>query len=251
MLKVLTTLMRGAAAEAEEAMFEANAIRILEQQLRDAATALEHSRRELACAMAHRASEARAVEALETRITELEQSGAAAITGGREDLAREASTVIAATEDELGERRASVARFDVDIARLRQLADDGRRRLVDLRRGLEMARAQEALRRAGANGRRALATGAGALREAETTLARIRESHRQAEDVAIASECLEADATGRDLERRLTEAGFGPGLKTRPSDVMARLRLRSVEAGAGMAPASPVPAAPSNGSDGQ
>ncbi len=227
MFKMLTTLMRGAAAEAEEAVFEANAIRVLEQQLRDAAFALERSKRELAMAMAHRSSEARAVEALQARIGELEASGAAAIAGGREDLATEAATVIAATEDELAERRSAVARFDVDIARLRTLSDDGRRRLGDLRRGLEMARAQEALRRAGANGRRALATGTGALREAEATLLKIRESHAKADDVAAAAADLEESASGKALERRLAEAGFGPALKTKPADVLARLRQRN------------------------
>ncbi len=227
MLKILTTLVRGVAAETEEAMFEANAIRILEQQLRDAAGALEHSKRELACAMAHRSSEARAVDALDGRIGELEAGGAEAITGGREDLAQEVATVIAAVEDERAERRAAVAKFDIEITRLRQLADDGRRRLGDLRRGLEMARAQEALRRAGVNGRRALATGTGALRDAEATLTRIRDSHRRADDVAAAADQLEAEASGADLERRLADAGFGPGLKTKPGDVLARLRERS------------------------
>ncbi|MGE3914285.1 MAG: PspA/IM30 family protein [Hyphomicrobiaceae bacterium] len=224
MFKLLGTLMRGAATEAEEAVFEANAIRVLEQQLRDAAVALELSRRELACAMAHRASEARAVEALDERIRELERSCAAAIGGGREDLAGEAATAIAAAEDERAERRAAVGRFDKDITRLRQLSDDGRRRLADLRRGLEMARAQEALSRAGANGRRALATGTGALREAEATLSRIRRAHTRAEDEAAAAETLDAEASGKDLDDRLSEAGFGPRLKTSPSDVLARIR---------------------------
>ena len=231
MMKLIATLMRGAAAEAEEAVFDANAMRVLEQQLREAAAALEHSRRELACAMAHRASEARAVEALDKRIAELEQAGSEAITGRREDLAGEVATVIAAAEDERTERRAAVARFDVDIQRLRQMAEDGRRRLQELRRGLEMARAQEALRRAGANGRRALATGTGALREAEATLARIRERHVRADDFAEACAELDADASGKTLDRRLSEAGFGPNLKTRPADVLDRLRRRQAQAG--------------------
>ncbi len=231
MLKVLSYLIRGAAAEAEEVVFEANAIRILEQQLRDAAIALEHSKRELACAMAHRASEARAVEALDQRIAELETGAVAAMNAERSDLAEEAATVIAAAEDERSDRKAAMIRFDLDIERLRQLAGDGRRRLGDLRRGLEMARAQEALRRAGANGRRALATGAGALREAEATLARIRESQSKSEDVAAAAEQLEAEASGGSLDQRLRDAGFGPGLKTRPGDVLARLRQRQSAAG--------------------
>ncbi|MEZ5855847.1 MAG: PspA/IM30 family protein [Hyphomicrobiaceae bacterium] len=238
MFKVITTLMRGAAAEAEEAVFDANALRILEQQLRDAAVALEHSKRELACVMAHRASEARAVEALEGRIRELENSAAAALAGKRGDLAEEAATVIAANEDERAERQAAVERLDIDILRLRQLSDDGRRRLNDLKRGLEMARAQDALKRAGANGRRALATGSGALREAEATLHRIRDAHVRADDLAAAANALEAAGSAQDLDQRLAEAGFGPKQKTKPADVLARLRRRN-EAAAGGASKAP------------
>jgi phage shock protein A len=233
MMKVLATLIRGAAADAEEAVFEANAIRVLEQQLRDAAMALELSKRELACAMAHRASEARAVEALDQRICELETGARAALAGNRDDLAEEAATVIAAAEDERADRSAAAARFDTDIARLRQLSEDGRRRLSDLRRGLEMARAQDALRRAGANGRRALATGTGALREAEATLTRIRETHKRADDQAAALETLDAELSGAALDKRLSEAGFGLRLKTRPSDVLARLRQHQASATSG------------------
>ena len=121
MFNILTTLVRGAVAEAEEAVFDANAIRVLEQQLRDAAAALELSKRELACAMAHRSSEARAVDALTKRIEELETSAVDALNGGRDDLAGEAATVIAATEDERRARNDAAKRFDLDIARLKQL----------------------------------------------------------------------------------------------------------------------------------
>lgn len=227
MLKVFATLVRGAAAEAEEAVFDANAIRILEQQLRDAAGALEHAKKELACVMAHRASEARATEALNARIRELEQSGAAAIAAGRDDLATEVATVIAAAEDERIERSAAIGRLDADISRLRLLADECRKRLAELRRGLETARAQEALRRAGANGRRALASGTGALRDAEATLAKIRASHVKDEDLANACDALDRDMSGRSLDDRLAAAGCGPHARTKPADVLARLRSRS------------------------
>lgn len=230
--------MRGAAAEAEQAVFEANAIRVLEQQLRDAASALERSKTRARLRHGPPRSEQRAVEALAGRIADLERSGGDAIASGREDLATEVATVIAATEDERTDRRRAVERLDIDILRLRQLSDDGRRRLCELRRGLEMARAQEALsNRAGANGRRALATGTGALRDAEATLARIRENHLKSEELTEACDALDAVNSGRDLDQRLAEAGFEPGLKTKPADVLERLRRR--QPGGGTSPASP------------
>lgn len=224
MLKTFTTLLRGAVADAEEAVFDANAIRMLEQQLRDAAASLEVSRRELACAIAHEASEERAVAALQQRMSELEESARKALAAAREDMAQEAAVVIAAIEDETAERRAALERFSSEVRRLKLVAEDGRKRLADLRRGLELERAQDALRRAGANGRRALAAGSGALREAEATLARIREQSLKDQDVAAALDEMERRASGQDLADRLSSAGFGPKVKTNPSDVLARLR---------------------------
>lgn len=224
MLKTFTTLLRGAVADAEESVFDANAIRMLEQQLRDAAASLEVSRRELACAIAHEASEERAVAALQQRMSELEESARKAFAAAREDMAQEAAVVIAAIEDETAERRAALERFSREVRRLKLVAEDGRKRLADLRRGLELARAQDALRRAGANGRRALAAGSGALREAEATLARIKEQSLKDQDVAAALDEMERRASGQDLADRLSSAGFGPKVKTNPSDVLARLR---------------------------
>lgn len=227
MLKILSTLVRGAVAEAEEAVFDANATRLLAQQLREAAAALEHSKKELACAMAYRASEQRAADSLDDRIAELETSALAAIRGQREDLAGEAAAVIGAAEDERRERREAIGRFDADISRLRQLTEHGRKRLSELRRGLEMARVQEALHRAGANGRKAIAMGTGALREAEATLARIKENQTNAEDVHSALEDLEREASGKSLDDRLADAGFARSQRTPASDVLARLKAKA------------------------
>ena len=96
---------------------------------------------------------------------------------------------------------------------------------MDLRRGLELARAQEALRRAGANGRRALATGNGALRQAEGTLAKIRENQSKSEDMHAALDELDRKASGADLDQRLAAAGFGTGLADQ-----ARRCARPIEA---------------------
>lgn len=224
MLKLFNTLVRGSIAEMEEVVFDANAVRLLEQQIREAATSLEHARRELACAMAHQSSERRAIEALTARITELEASGTAALRDGAENLAGEVATVIAAAEDERRDRIEAMRRFDGDIVRLRRVSDEGRRRLVDLRRGLELARAQEALNRAGASGRRAVASGTGALREAEGTLARIRERQADCREVDAALDALDRDAEGRGLDERLAKAGYGSRPATSAQSVLERMR---------------------------
>ncbi len=226
MLKIITTLLRGAAAEAEECVFDANAIRILEQQLRDAAAALELSKRELACAMAYQAGEERAISAIEARCAELEDGARKALEAGREDLATEAAAVIAANENERTERQAARDRFAAEVRRLKQMAESGRARLSDLKHGLELARAQEGLRRAGASGRRAIATGTGALRDAEATLVRIRSLQSRDDDVAAALDELEKQGTCENVSERLRDAGFSSEPRVKPADVLARMKAR-------------------------
>lgn len=227
MLKIITTLLRGAAAQAEECVFDANAIRILEQQLRDAAAALELSKRELACAMAYQAGEERAIAGLDTRCADLEENARKALEAGREDLAGEAAAVIAASENERTERQAARDRFAVEVRRLKQMAESGRARLADLKHGLELARAQEGLKRAGANGRRAIATGTGALREAEATLVRIRSLQSRDDDVAAALDELERQGTCENVADRLRDAGFSSEAHVKPADVLARMKARA------------------------
>ena len=52
MFKTIVTLMRGAAAAAEEQVVDRSALLILDQQVRDAASAIERSKRALAIAIA-------------------------------------------------------------------------------------------------------------------------------------------------------------------------------------------------------
>jgi phage shock protein A len=227
MLKILTTLVRGAAAEAGEAAFDANATRILAQQLRDAHSALELARRELAFAMGHRTQEQRAHDQLVARNAELEQATVEAMNAGREDLAQEAAAQIAANEDDLKRRKTAIERLDVDIAKLKRRQDDGERRLEALKRGLEISRAQEALRRAGAHGDKAMTLGTGALKEAEATLARIQTIHQKETDARAALDELEDAAKSDTIDAKLANAGFGANRKTDPADILARLKAKS------------------------
>ena len=55
MFKTIVTLMRGAAAAAEETVADRSALLILDQQIRDAAAAIERSKRALAVARTQQA----------------------------------------------------------------------------------------------------------------------------------------------------------------------------------------------------
>lgn len=222
MMKTLQWLLRGAVADNAQALHDAHAVAILRQQIRDAAAALGDARRELAVAMAYQAAEERALDAIATRVATLGESARKAITDGREDLGREAASLIATLEDERADRSSAVEGFRAEVARLKRLVGEGEVRLRELDRGLQTARAGEAVRRAGMNGRRVISQSAGALREAEETLARLRERHTSEDDVADALAELDAASRG-DVEGRLEACGYGRS-RTDPNAIFESLK---------------------------
>ncbi|HEX2137151.1 MAG TPA: PspA/IM30 family protein [Microvirga sp.] len=225
MLKILMTLMRGAAAAAEEEVADRHALLILDQQIRDVAANVDRSKRALAVAIAQDEAEAKRLEKLESRIADLEERALAALKGGREDLAAEAADAIAALEADraaIGEARAS---FAAEIHRLKRTVGDASRRLSELERGRRIAQAAEAVRRLKAGRLRPGSSTAAALSDAEATLARLRE--KQAEDAAAdaALGSLETEATS--IADRLEAEGFGRRTKPSGAEVLARLKRQA------------------------
>ena|SRR5215831_11797959 len=226
MFKTFFTLARGAAAAAEEELHDRNALLILDQQIRDAATAVERGKRALAVAVAHDEAEGKRLEATLARIADLEERAVAALAGGREDLATEAAESIAMMEadrDAVSEARATFGR---EISHLKRASADAGRRLAELERGRRIAQAAEAVRRLKSRGPARLG-GATALADAEATLRRLRE--RQAEDAAIdaSAQSLDADAAADTIATRLEAAGFGKRTRPTAADVLERLHKRA------------------------
>src|SRR5258705_6220264 len=98
MFKTVLTLFRGSVAAAGEELEDRSALLILDQQMRDAAAAVERSKRTLALAIAQDQQEGRRLDATKARIADLEIRATAAPDGGRDDLAREAAQSIAGLE---------------------------------------------------------------------------------------------------------------------------------------------------------
>jgi len=226
MFKTLFTLVRGAAAAAEGEMLDRSALLILDQQIRDAASALERGKRALAVAIAHDEAEGKRLEATLARIADLEERAVAALAGGREDLASEAAESIAMMEadrDAVREERLTFAR---EIVHLKRTTADAGRRLAELERGRRIAQAAEAVRRLKTRGPARLG-GAAALADAEATLRRLRE--RQVEDAAIdaTTDSLDAGAAVDSIATRLDAAGFGKRTRPTATDVLDRLHKRA------------------------
>ncbi|KRR02468.1 hypothetical protein CQ12_15515 [Bradyrhizobium jicamae] len=230
MFKTVLTLFRGSVAVAGEELEDRAALLILDQQMRDAAAAVERSKRSLALAIAGDQQEGRRLDATNARIADLEVRATAALDGGREDLAREAAQAIANLEADRDAAMTARTLFATEIARMKRQVSTAEARITELERGRRIARAAEAVRNLRRGGIEAARPYESTLPEAENTLKRLRE--RQIEAQAAADAFIELDAASGPLAtaEKLAEQGFGPRLKSTADDVLARLNAKRTQA---------------------
>ncbi|PRH86445.1 hypothetical protein C5L14_13955 [Labrys okinawensis] len=228
MFKTIVTLFRGAAAEAQDNLAGRNAVRILDQQIRDARAGLEQGRRALAVAIAQDRAEARRLGDVRRRIADLDERAIEALRGGRDDLAGEAAVEIANLENDTAAIAAAQATFAEEAARLRTKLAAAERRFLEIERGRRITAAAEIVNKL-KSGYAAAAPGT-ALADAEKTLARLRERQTHQDDVDLELEVLDAEARSAAATERLEAAGFGPPTRTTAQDVLARLKTRAAQA---------------------
>ncbi|MBX5242715.1 PspA/IM30 family protein [Rhizobium sp. NLR22b] len=223
MFKLISTLLRGRAHDAEQAFADRNAVPLLAQQIRDAAQSIQTARRSVAVAIAQNEQEKAQHQTILARIADLETRATAALTKGNEGLAREAAEAIAFLEAERDASEQAQSQFTTSIAKLKGIVRDAEARLQALQRGERLARAtQEAQKLDIAVAGPGLAT----LDEAEETLARLRLRQSQNDLTAAALKEMESATRPAGIIEKLANAGCGAPLASSADDVLARLKSR-------------------------
>jgi len=221
MFKQLITLARGRSEDVAEAVLDANALSLLRQQLRDAATVVDQSRKALAVIIAYSEREKAALAMTRDRIASLELRALDAIDKGHEDLALEAAEAIAELEAEATATEKTLVTYTAEITRLRAGLKASEAQLVALKRGQRMAEANDkAIKLRGALPDVASTD----LEDATRTLKRLQERQDQATATAAALAQLSTRQKAESLEDRLAAAGCGAPKQSSGAAVLARLK---------------------------
>lgn len=221
MIKQFLTLARGRSADTTAAVMDANALSILRQQLRDASTAVERSRKALAVVMAYAEREKASLVKLEAQIETLETRALAALEKDREDLALEASDAIADLEAEATATRHAIDTYSDEISRLRKALKDSEAQLVELKRGQRLAEANDkAIKLRGALPNVARTD----LEDAADTLKQLQTRQDQAHATAKAMTQLSTQMKAETLDDRLAAAGCGSPKQSSGAAVLDRLK---------------------------
>jgi phage shock protein A len=218
----LFTLGRAGAHEATAAVVDANALRILDQEIRDADTAQGKARDDMATLVARRRILEKEVAGFRDQVTKYEGSARAAVAKGDMDLARQVAQRIADLEQDIALKEPQIGEMRTAEDQLHTAISATDRRIDTLRREVEVVKVNESVQKAQAS---VAARGAGAgssLGSAADSLARIKEKQMiRGERIKAAGE-LEDRRTGADLDEKLRLAGILPG-QSSADDVLARL----------------------------
>lgn len=226
LFRKLFSLGKGAATEVAETIIDSQALRILDQEIRDAETALSKARDELAALMAKRAVLDRKITELKEQISGYEAKGSKALSLGQEDLAREVAQRIAALEQELTANDTSATAYRSAEAKMRATITQTEGRIATLKREIDTVRATEAVQKAQAAVAAKHSGVNTALGDATASLERLKARQAEQEARFAAADELEQQKTGADLDQRLAALGIGDKGADRADEIMARFKTK-------------------------
>jgi phage shock protein A len=226
----IITLFRGAAHEAGTAVVDANAMRILDQEVRDAQNALLRSRDDLAKIMAQRKIANDKLNDKKAKQTEYSNYIREALARDNRGLAQEVAVKLAQIEADIATESKIIGDYDSSITKLQTASRQAETVITRLKQQIDTVKATESVQRAQA-ALAAQTVGTGAkLGTALDSLERIklRQTERAAQ-LEVADEMAKATGEDTDLQRRLAQAGIVAGESSADS-ILARFETATPKA---------------------
>lgn len=217
----LVTAIKGGATEAAQSVVDSQAIRILEQEIREAKDELrksDHARTQILakCKLAQQK-----VDSLQGSIEQYEAHARKAIDNDRQ-LALDCAQKVADLKTEQGTEKSYLDQFRQSEKQLANNINQAKANLKRLEQQVDMVKATESVQKAqvavssrhlGANSK---------MKTATESLSRIQEKQNLRNAELQAAEELAADESSDDLEKRLAAAGI-KGSNTSADDELSRI----------------------------
>ncbi|VAX08263.1 hypothetical protein MNBD_GAMMA25-501 [hydrothermal vent metagenome] len=206
--KKLITAVRGGATEVGEAIVDTQAIRILEQELRDAKKALNDAKTNLTAIMAEKMAISRKVKEFTDKVSEHEAYVMQALDKGDESLASDIAEKIAEFEYEQNIQQGILDGYETKVSSLKKMIRQTERNIQAMDREISVVKTTEKVQKANELAAAKFSGSNSSLRSATDSLERIKARQQKREDQAAAAVELESEDKGDDLQARLKNAGI-------------------------------------------
>jgi len=220
--KKLITAVKGGVNEAAEAVADSQALRILDQEIREAKEELRRSDYSLTQIMAKRKLAEQKVNSLKSSVAEYEAHAIAANEKGDQQLALDCAQKVADLRAQMETEQQYVDQFNQSEQTLRNNISQAKNNLRRMEQQLDMVKATESVQKAqtavssrhmGANSK---------MKTAAESLTRIQERQKERQAQLEAASELAADESGDELDKRLKAAGIS-GSNITANDELARI----------------------------
>lgn len=220
--KKLITAVKGGVTEVAETVADSQALRILDQEIREAKEELRNSDIALTQIMAKRKLAEQKLAGITSSVSEYESHARNAAAKGDQALALDCAKKVGDLRAQAESEQQLVSQFTQSESTLRKNIGQAKNNLQRMEQQVDMVKATESVQKAqvsvssrhlGANNK---------MKTATESLSRIQDKQklRQAEFEAAAE--LAADDSGDDLQKRLRDAGIS-GSSTSADDELARI----------------------------
>lgn len=224
----MMTALRGGVNEAGEAIVDTQALRILDQEIRDASGELRESKDALASIIAREKLAKEKSGKLKKDIEENEGYAIKALEKGDEPLALEVANKIAGLENQLTIEQESGSNFANSANALRSAINQTEANLRRLKQQVDTVKATESVQRAQEAVAERHSGSNSKLRTAMDSLERIKEKQALKAATMSAAAELANDSLDSSLETKLQEAGISPSGKS-ANDILEKLKNKSLK----------------------
>ena len=220
----LWTAVKGGAHETAEAIADHQAIRILDQEIRDADIALGQALDEQAKMMAKRKLKEEDIHSLNQDIEKYTSAAQKALAKGNETLAIETAERIAELQQKLTVENGVLNEYASAESSITAAIQGTKTKIETLRREVETVKATEAVQAAQASVAARHSGVNSALGSAANSLDRIKQKQRERDARISAAEEMANTASGSDLDQKLAAAGISQSSKPSAQAILESLK---------------------------
>lgn len=223
-LEKLVTAIRAEVTEAGEALVDSQALRILEQEIRDASDALNESKDALAAMIAKQKLSAEKARRLKTDVREHEGYAVQALDKKDSKLANNVAEKIAELENDVVAEEKAGAMYTDSADKMRKAIKQAEKDLHYMKQQVDTIKATENVQRAEAEVSKRHSGTSSKLRTAMESLERIKEKQALAGAQMQAASDMAGEQKPPTLEAQLEAAGIKNPAKA--ADVLERLQQK-------------------------
>ncbi|MCP4696182.1 MAG: PspA/IM30 family protein [Gammaproteobacteria bacterium] len=221
----LFTALRGSATEVGEAIVDTQALRILDQEMRDSRKNLDEAKENLTKVIAEQIGVEREVNRLKKKLGEYEGYAVQALDKGDEALAGEIAEKMAELENDLEAQQSVLNGYNDNIRMLKKTIRGTERNIKSMEREISVVKTTSSVQKANEAAAAKFSGTTSSLRSATDSLERIKKKQQKKSDQMAAAMRMQQQESGGDLRNKLKAAGIVAGSASSNS-ILDRLKAK-------------------------